>query len=202
MFDDNNGGYTAKVADFGYSGLSLERSEDSAFHLPISRPWNSPEVNEWDSTLPFFAARKADIYSFGMLSIWILFCHYFPKPENAPNDNDTETDLELLQVLKDDDLLFSFAMQCAESEKNLTEEQMNGLALFFSWTLTADIYTRRLPNEYHEAAEKTFFEHKNALSPTNTKERKMTEPKVPTLTSLGIMWTDIEGYQRPFGYLQ
>jgi hypothetical protein len=179
----------------------LRRSEDSEFQLPISRPWNSPEVNEWDSTLPFFAARKADLYSFGMLAMWVLFRNHFTSATNPPSDPGADTDLELLQTLKDNDLLFAFAMECAEKEEDLAQEQMDGLALFFSWTLSPNILTRQLSSEDHEAAERMFLAQRNA-DPSAGRKEEVTTPEFTTLTSLGIMCTDIEGYHRPFGYLQ
>jgi serine/threonine protein kinase len=58
-----------KVADFGYSTLAT--GEAGRVLLPKSRPWNAPEHHFGEFTVA--EARKTDIYSFGMLCLWILF---------------------------------------------------------------------------------------------------------------------------------
>ena len=60
---------TVKVADFGYSTLTV--GESGKVLLPKSRPWNAPEhhFGEFDVQ----EAKKADVYSFGMLCLWLLF---------------------------------------------------------------------------------------------------------------------------------
>ena len=60
---------TVKVADFGYSTLTV--GESGMVFLPKSRPWNAPEHHFGG----FIAqeAKKTDVYSFGMLCLWLLF---------------------------------------------------------------------------------------------------------------------------------
>jgi serine/threonine protein kinase len=69
MFEDEPGSYTAKVADFGFS--THFRSEDDLVNIPISVPWNAPEHHN----RAFYpqAAKAMDVYSFGMLCLWLLF---------------------------------------------------------------------------------------------------------------------------------
>ena len=60
---------TAKVADFGYSTLTA--GESGKVLLPKSRPWNAPEHHFGEFKVQ--EAKKTDVYSFGMLCLWILF---------------------------------------------------------------------------------------------------------------------------------
>ena len=60
---------TVKVADFGYSTFTMGKS--GKVLLPKSRPWNAPEhhFGEFEA----HEAKKTDVYSFGMLCLWVLF---------------------------------------------------------------------------------------------------------------------------------
>ena len=60
---------TVKVADFGYSTLTV--GESGKVLLPKSRPWNAPEHHFGE--FKFQEAKKTDVYSFGMLCLWVLF---------------------------------------------------------------------------------------------------------------------------------
>ena len=200
IFNNESGGYVAKVADFGYSGISLERTEDSKFHLPISRPWNAPEVTEWSSILVLGAARDADIYSFGLLCLWTLFHDRFPIPEEECED--ATEDLNWIQTLKDKDLLFSFAMDCVENTESLSEEDIEGLARFFSWTLATEPLSRQLPTEAHTAAKSMIFRQRNGEPFATVEDEAAFQSTLGGLSSIGIQCKDVEGYTRPFGYLQ
>ena len=58
-----------KVTDFGYSTLTV--GESGVVLLPKSRPWNAPEHHFGGFKAD--EAKKADVYSFGMLCLWVLF---------------------------------------------------------------------------------------------------------------------------------
>ena len=60
---------TVKVTDFGYSTVTAGGS--GTVLLPKSRPWNAPEhhLGEFKAD----EAKKTDVYSFGMLCLWVLF---------------------------------------------------------------------------------------------------------------------------------
>ena len=60
---------TVKVTDFGYSTLTM--GESGTVLLPKSRPWNAPEHHFGEFTA--HEAKKTDVYSFGMLCLWVLF---------------------------------------------------------------------------------------------------------------------------------
>jgi len=204
IFNDESGGYVAKVADFGYSGISFERTEDSKFHLPISRPWNAPEVTGWSSILEIGAAREADMYSFGLLCLWILFHDRFPLLHEDCDDADADAtdDLDWIQMLKDKDLLDPFAMECLENTKTLSEEEFEGLEIFFSWTLATDPLSRQLPKEVRAAAESMLLKPKNGEPFATVEDEAAVQHNINGLSAIGIQCKDIEGYTRPFGYLQ
>ena len=67
--DATTGEITVKVADFGYSTLTV--GESGKVILPKSRPWNAPEHHFGEFNAQ--EAKKADVYSFGMLCLWLLF---------------------------------------------------------------------------------------------------------------------------------
>ncbi|RYP23251.1 hypothetical protein DL765_001160 [Monosporascus sp. GIB2] len=68
VFGESPNAVVAKIADFGYSTVG------SRDHITVaeSSPWVAPEVGTKDDyTLD--EAKKIDIYSFGMLCLWLLF---------------------------------------------------------------------------------------------------------------------------------
>jgi serine/threonine protein kinase len=69
VFENNDKTYVARVADFGYSTRFC--NENSLVKLPKSVPWNAPEHHH--RGIPASKAKKMDIYSFGTLSLWLLF---------------------------------------------------------------------------------------------------------------------------------
>ena len=60
---------TVKLTDFGYSTLTGGGSGTDI--LPKSRPWNAPEHHHGEFNA--HEAKKTDVYSFGMLCLWVLF---------------------------------------------------------------------------------------------------------------------------------
>ncbi|KAA8895939.1 serine/threonine protein kinase japonica group [Sphaerosporella brunnea] len=70
VFMDQDGLPIAKVTDFGYSCLGT--TEEDYVQLPVTRGWNAPEclVN---SRLKLKDAKKADVYSFGLVCLHTLF---------------------------------------------------------------------------------------------------------------------------------
>ena len=68
IFKNREGRLIAKLADFGCSVLGTSR--DQLVRLPKSEPWFAPEYHHRDFKLHM--AQRMDIYSFGMLCLWIL----------------------------------------------------------------------------------------------------------------------------------
>ena len=108
---------TVKVADFGYSTLTAGESEKVL--LPKSRPWNAPEHHFGEFKVQ--EAKKTDVYSFGMLCLWILFGNHLSNFQQTTQATDGVTgfisfDIPFsrsrptpLERLKNDDRLEKFA---------------------------------------------------------------------------------------------
>lgn len=79
IFDNDSSRYVAKVADFGYS--TWFASDGELVKMPRSRYWVAPEWHHRGFTTA--DAMKMDIYSFGMLCLWLLF---YNTQENTTRD--------------------------------------------------------------------------------------------------------------------
>ena len=66
---ESDGRYVVKVTDFGYS--TLFTTDNDPITMPHSELWTAPERHHRE-ILPR-QARKMDVYSFGMLCLWLLF---------------------------------------------------------------------------------------------------------------------------------
>lgn len=71
VFRDKSGRYSARVIDFGYSTRYIHLYQQ--LMLPISEPWNAPENAGRPRGWTFSQAVKADLFSFGILCLWLLF---------------------------------------------------------------------------------------------------------------------------------
>src|SRR5436305_6144975 len=69
IFESDPNRYVAKVADFGYSTRVL--SDDELVNMPRTAYWVAPEWHHRGFTTA--GAMKMDMYSFGMLCLWVLF---------------------------------------------------------------------------------------------------------------------------------
>ena len=68
IFEKNTSGYTAKVADFGYS--TRWAAPKNLVQMPRSQPWTAPEWHHRGFTPA--QATLMDAYSFGMLVLWLI----------------------------------------------------------------------------------------------------------------------------------
>lgn len=144
VFEDGSGKITPKVIDFGYSTLSANAG-DAGIFLPKSRPWNAPEHHFEE--FKFSEAKNADIYSFGMLCLWVLFGD---KLLTVTTDGETEcvsfdeplarSGLTLLERLKNDDKMEDIANKLIETR--LDREHESSLKRFFSSTVTCNFEKR------------------------------------------------------------
>jgi serine/threonine protein kinase len=73
IFGNNSPHFTAKLTDFGYSRFLAPQESKSFIYLPASRPWTAPEHHH--RGFNFVAAKKQDVYCFGMYSLWLIFYH-------------------------------------------------------------------------------------------------------------------------------
>ncbi|PMD20714.1 kinase-like protein [Hyaloscypha hepaticicola] len=77
IFDGEDGYYVAKVTDFGYS--TIFRGND-LIEMPRSVPWNAPEHHY--RGFECIDAMRMDVYSFGLVSLWLLFFNSEKKSHN------------------------------------------------------------------------------------------------------------------------
>jgi len=145
IFKDDAGAYTAKVIDFGYS--TQFANEDDLVLVPKSWPWCAPEHNR-DKFKPA-QAQKMDVFSFGILCLWILFEKYLSGIISLPQEaqwaeryfrskEESHLSKQALDDLKQGDELVMLARQLVLVEKDLDENKKQALVEFFSVSLTCE----------------------------------------------------------------
>ena len=133
---------TVKVADFGYSTLTV--GESGKVILPKSRPWNAPEHHFGEFNAQ--EAKKTDVYSFGMLCLWLLLGNRLSDiPQTTADGAAASISFNvpfefiagptLLECLKDEDRLEYTANQLMESMPGLNVEYRIRLKEIFSLAL-------------------------------------------------------------------
>jgi serine/threonine protein kinase len=129
IFKDATSKTTVKVADFGYSTLAA--GEANNICLPKSRPWNAPEHHFGEFTT--HDAKKTDVYSFGMLCLWVVSGGVPILQNNTEYTFDAPTGYcTALEQLKYDDKLEHVANQFIDSIPLASAEHRNRLREFFS----------------------------------------------------------------------
>ena len=145
MFADKYGNQIPKVSDFGYSTLAAQ--DGDLIRLPMSRPWNAPEIHH-RCQFEMSVAKKMDAYSFGILCLWILFNS---KYETWLSDlreaygDDSIIDAHLLgtvENMKQTEGLPDLAQILVAFSGDVTEKQRIRLTGFFQQTLATDLNSR------------------------------------------------------------
>ena len=147
MFKDGTGQVFAKLADFGYAGWARGSSKDVLIKPPKSWPWNPPEYHHRGFTVP--AARKLDMYSFGLLCLWVLFSDKameFASASKATWDGRTWPleNFGLLDSMKHSDSLRRFATSLVSAAQDISTSQREDLSKFFSSALMRDPKERKI----------------------------------------------------------
>lgn len=110
--------------------------EEDDIDLPQSRPWDAPEFHHQVRPAQ---ARKMDVFSFGMLCLWLLFEKYFSGVKQLPEDASwVQCGLgmpEILEELKRTKSLTQFANQLLMAEEEFVAEQKQHLEWFFNGSL-------------------------------------------------------------------
>lgn len=140
VFKDGDGESYAKLADYGYAGWAVGNTENALVYPPRSWPWDPPEYHHRGFTVP--TAQKMDVYSFGLLCLWVLF---FDKQSLGECDTHEEcgsqrplTDSELLDHMKHEGTLTRFACSQVKSTQSLSAGKKADLTLFFLSTIALD----------------------------------------------------------------
>src|SRR5437762_2683252 len=144
VFKDNEGSLLPKVADFGYSCLGT--GDDDIIRLPISWPWVAPEWHQRGFRI--HAAKKMDIYSFGMLCFWVLYRDKLlgHSPDSTAITGQTTPitftmpqgsgfEQAVLENLKKGDKLRKLAHELISGTKSLSTQRQTALGVFFDSTL-------------------------------------------------------------------
>ncbi|KAK6333770.1 hypothetical protein TWF730_003953 [Orbilia blumenaviensis] len=186
IFTENNSSdsemkYIAKIGDFGYSTFleqQVDESLEDGIQLPISRPWNAPEVANWSRSFTLLEAKLTDVYSFGLMTLWLLFNNQLL--ELGLDINNPAIDLEWKQEEK----LKGVALGVVEKQDYLQADQREGVGAFFISTLAENpearslnikeltarfIAARQLPNKIYSlydqwAPYKKYTKHKDYYS--------------------------------------
>ncbi|KAF2808305.1 kinase-like protein [Mytilinidion resinicola] len=146
MFKDGPGAYTAKVADFGFS--THFRGEKDLINITTSVPWNAPEHHG----RAFYPqdAKAMDVYSFGMLCLWLLFdveasetTPYHLETVNVAESfsfegQDWSKKGDALLLWKESDRLLDWATQLAAGDRRLKAEAKDRVTQFFQSSLCVD----------------------------------------------------------------
>ncbi|KAI8932998.1 hypothetical protein NX059_009648 [Plenodomus lindquistii] len=152
IFRRRTGGYTAKVTDFGYSTRFL--SEGATFLMSKSPTWCAPELVFGTKYSPS-QARETDMYSFGMLCLWLLFEGYLsgetPLPEEArwigqylPKRRSLHPSIHVLGEVKDSNQLVLLARQLLRAEQDFDQDIKIMLERFFTKSLAFNPHDRDL----------------------------------------------------------
>jgi hypothetical protein len=122
-------------------------NEDDFISVPKSWPWSAPE-HDYDRLKPA-QARKMDVFSFGMLCLWILFekclSGIVPLPSEAhwaesyfQGKEKRDLSKRILEDLKQGDRLVMLAKQLVMAENELSNDTKQVLQQFFSMSLACD----------------------------------------------------------------
>jgi hypothetical protein len=115
--------------------------------MPKSWPWNAPE-HHFNRFTPA-QARKMDIFSFGMLCLWVMFEKCLSGITTLPqealwaeqyfqNKDEKYLSKRVLESLKHKDKLVLLARQLVLAEQGLDDDKKHALQQFFSASLVCE----------------------------------------------------------------
>ncbi|KAL8646584.1 MAG: hypothetical protein Q9226_006798 [Calogaya cf. arnoldii] len=141
MFRRANGEYFAKLCDFGYSSLFANENETFEIDLPLSTPWHAPELDRNRFGLSVLEAKRTDIYSAGLVCLWLLF----GKGRAQPVENLWDESPEFLNELKRNDSIPNFVTLNLQELLGVDEEMKSNLQSFFRLTTMKEV-EKRIPS--------------------------------------------------------
>ncbi|KAI4243533.1 MAG: hypothetical protein LQ352_007004 [Teloschistes flavicans] len=137
---DGEGETHAKLADFGYTGWAIGNTENILIYPPRSWPWDAPEYHHRGFTVS--TAQKMDVYSFGLLCLWVLFFDKQSLSEPVTNETGGNQrpldDFEQLDCMKHDNALTDFACSQVDSTQSLSAGEKADLVRFFRSAIVFD----------------------------------------------------------------
>jgi serine/threonine protein kinase len=87
VFANGDHHYAAKIADFGYS--CFDRIGNGRVYPPKSEPWCAPDWHHRGFSITI--AKRRDIFSLGMLYLWVLLEHVLSQVSSDENIKDSST---------------------------------------------------------------------------------------------------------------
>lgn len=145
-----DGSFTVKIADFGFSVRDVQ--DNTRIVFPKSPPWDAPECNKYPE---FTSAQavKADVFSFGMLCLWVMFEEYLSGVLSLPGVlqlaintpqiyEDKYRSVEVLDNIKKRRSLVQLASELVMAEASLDMERKHALQQFFTGCLADDPQSR------------------------------------------------------------
>ncbi len=120
MFENDTKQYVARVADFGYS--TWFGSADDLVFMPRTPHWTAPEWHH--RQIDKASAFKMDIYSFGMLCMWLLLYHGGETAHRKFHED-----------LKSDNATSTLAHQLVTGLTDVNDEQRSNLHQLFDLSL-------------------------------------------------------------------
>lgn len=131
-----NESYVAKVADFGYStctGINAATSSCERIQLPWSPPWNAPEVHRDNCIFTLAEAKATDIFSLGMVCLWLLFLE-----ESRYSESGLQRECNQLKTFRRDGTLKDFVRGKIDGETDIELETKYAMKKFFDLTLSTE----------------------------------------------------------------
>ena len=122
--ETDEGNYVAKAADLGYS--TVFTSADMLVYMPGSQNWVAPEWGPYTTT-NLEGALKMDVYSFGLLCIWLLF-YNIHRNDTSGFYEDTKAEQSTLVL----------ARRLVTEAVGLDAQQIHRLTRLFESTLASD----------------------------------------------------------------
>lgn len=123
VFESGLNRYVGQLTDFGY--CSWFRSNDDLVKLPRSEPWHAPEHHH--RAMPASQAKKMDVYSFGMLCLWLLF---YNDPEYPSRNFDID--------VKNEKSRLDVAQSLILAKDSLNSQRKGDLVRFFDIALATN----------------------------------------------------------------
>jgi serine/threonine protein kinase len=137
VFQDESKNFFARVADFGYSTRFC--GEHDLVRMPKSSPWNAPEHHHREFLVS--KAKKMDVYSFGVLCLWLLFernsipssyTRDIQKSERRPSFKN------VLESRAGDESFSGLSFDLLSEDKHFDDDIKTRLGMFFACTLASD----------------------------------------------------------------
>ena len=147
IFKDEQELFVARVMDFGCSTRHCN-DNDLVMIREKSIPWNDPEIHHRLGAVSALRAKKMDIYSLGVLCLWVIFEGHDFYPADSTSTQTSEpkmTVMELLQSHISDKSFLCLSLELLEKDDRLDIDMKTRLGKLFNSTLTEDP-TKRCSN--------------------------------------------------------